>query len=101
MGRILAVDDELDMLALLKMIIEGYSDHQVTATNNPLEAAEFLEKEIAAHAGGGCPRPARGGRLARGRARGGEGHRSSAIADPRQAPPQDQRISRKFRKVIE
>jgi DNA-binding NtrC family response regulator len=29
MGRILAVDDELDMLALLKMIVEGYSDHQV------------------------------------------------------------------------
>ncbi|MBI4644391.1 MAG: response regulator [Deltaproteobacteria bacterium] len=45
MGRILAVDDELDMLALLKMIIEGYSEHQVTATNNPLEAAEFLDKE--------------------------------------------------------
>jgi DNA-binding NtrC family response regulator len=45
MGRILAVDDELDMLALLKMIIEGYSDHQVTVTNNPLEAAELLEKE--------------------------------------------------------
>ena len=45
MGRILAVDDELDMLALLKMIIEGYSDHRVTVTNNPLEAAELLEKE--------------------------------------------------------
>lgn len=45
MGRILAVDDELDMLALLKMIIEGYSDHQVTVTNNPLEATELLEKE--------------------------------------------------------
>ena len=45
MGRILAVDDELDMLALLKMIIEGYSDHQVTVTNNPLEACELLEKE--------------------------------------------------------
>jgi DNA-binding NtrC family response regulator len=45
MGRILAVDDELDMLALLKMIIEGYSDHQVTVTNNPLEAAELVEKE--------------------------------------------------------
>ncbi len=45
MGRILAVDDELDMLALLKMIIEGYSDHQVTVTNNPLEAAEVLGKE--------------------------------------------------------
>ena len=45
MGRILAVDDELDMLALLKMIIEGYSEHQVTATNNPLEAAELLDQE--------------------------------------------------------
>ncbi len=45
MGRILAVDDEMDMLALLKMIIEGYSDHQVTVTNNPLEAAEVLGKE--------------------------------------------------------
>jgi DNA-binding NtrC family response regulator len=45
MGRILAVDDELDMLALLKMIVEGYSEHQVTTTNNPLEAAELLEKD--------------------------------------------------------
>ncbi|HZE22155.1 MAG TPA: response regulator [Desulfobaccales bacterium] len=45
MGRILAVDDELDMLALLKMIIEGYSDHEVMVTNNPLEASEILEKE--------------------------------------------------------
>jgi DNA-binding NtrC family response regulator len=44
-GRILAVDDELDMLALLKMIIEGYSEQQVTATNNPVEAAELLDKE--------------------------------------------------------
>jgi DNA-binding NtrC family response regulator len=45
MGRILAVDDELDMLALLKMIIEGYSDHQVVATNNPIEAAELVAKD--------------------------------------------------------
>ncbi len=45
MGRILAIDDELDMLSLLKMIIEGYSDHQVITTNNPMEAAERLEKE--------------------------------------------------------
>jgi DNA-binding NtrC family response regulator len=45
MGRILAVDDEPDMLALLKMIIEGYSDHQVTATNNPVEASELIGKE--------------------------------------------------------
>jgi len=44
MGRILAVDDELDMLALLQMIIEGYSNHQVTTTNNPMEAAELLSE---------------------------------------------------------
>jgi len=45
MGRILAVDDELDMLTLIKMIIEGYSNHQVTTTNNPLEVTELLSKE--------------------------------------------------------
>jgi DNA-binding NtrC family response regulator len=45
MGRILAVDDELDMLTLLKMMVEGYTDHQVAVTNNPMEAAELLDKE--------------------------------------------------------
>ncbi len=45
MGRILAVDDEPDMLALLKMIVAGYTSHQVVATDNPLEAAGLLEKE--------------------------------------------------------
>ena len=45
MGRILAVDDEPDMLTLIKMIVEGYSDHQVTTTNNPMEVAELLSKE--------------------------------------------------------
>jgi len=45
MGRILAVDDELDMLFLIKMIIEGYSNHQVTTTNTPIEVAELLSKE--------------------------------------------------------
>lgn len=44
MGRILAVDDEPDMLTLIKMIVEGYSDHQVTTTNNPMEVAELLTK---------------------------------------------------------
>ncbi len=44
MGRILAVDDELDMLTLIKMIIEGYSKHQVTTTNTPMEVAELLSK---------------------------------------------------------
>ncbi len=45
MGLILAVDDEPDMLTLIKMIIEGYSDHQVMATNNPLEVAELLTNQ--------------------------------------------------------
>jgi len=45
MGRILAVDDEMDMLTLLKMMVEGYTDHQVTVTNNPLEAKEILGRE--------------------------------------------------------
>ena len=45
MGRILAVDDELDMLTLIKMIIEGYSNHRVTTTNNPMEVSELLSKE--------------------------------------------------------
>ncbi|MDI6853992.1 MAG: response regulator [Deltaproteobacteria bacterium] len=45
MGRILAVDDELDMLTLLKMMVEGYTDHQVSITNNPMEASELLDKE--------------------------------------------------------
>ena len=44
MRRILAVDDEPDMLTLIKMIIEGYSDYQVTTTNNPMEVAELLTK---------------------------------------------------------
>jgi len=42
MGYILAVDDEPDMLSLLKMIIESYSNHNVTVTNNPLEAVTML-----------------------------------------------------------
>jgi DNA-binding NtrC family response regulator len=45
MGLIRSVDDEPDMLSLVKMIIEGYSDHQVTTTNNPMEVAELLTKE--------------------------------------------------------
>jgi DNA-binding NtrC family response regulator len=44
MGLILAVDDEPDMLSLIKMIIEGYSDHHVTTTNNPMEVLELLTK---------------------------------------------------------
>jgi DNA-binding NtrC family response regulator len=45
MGRILAIDDELDMLTLLKMMIESYTEHRVEVTNNPLEAVELLDKQ--------------------------------------------------------
>jgi len=44
--RILVVDDELDMLMLLRMIIEDNTDYEVETTNNPSEALKmFSEKE--------------------------------------------------------
>jgi DNA-binding NtrC family response regulator len=42
--RILILDDELDMLALLQTIIGTRTEHEVTASNNPLELEELLEK---------------------------------------------------------
>ena len=45
MARILLVDDEPDMLALLRTLIRGRTDHQVLATNNPLEVTEILGRE--------------------------------------------------------
>lgn len=43
--KILVVDDELDMLLLLKMIIEEKTPFQVITTNNPYEALEIFKKE--------------------------------------------------------
>jgi len=43
-ARILVVDDEPDMLALMRMIIEEKSDHEVLVTNNPLEVGEILAR---------------------------------------------------------
>jgi len=44
--RILVVDDELDMLMLLRMIIEDNTDYEVETTNNPSEALKlFSEKD--------------------------------------------------------
>ena len=43
-ARILVVDDELDMLALLAMIISEKTDHKVTTTNNPLEVVQFVKE---------------------------------------------------------
>ncbi|MFH1672593.1 MAG: response regulator [Pseudomonadota bacterium] len=42
-AQILIVDDELDMLALLAMIIREKTDHEVTTTNNPLEVPELVK----------------------------------------------------------
>ena len=43
-ARILVVDDELDMLALLAMIISEKTDHKVTTTNNPLEVVQCVKE---------------------------------------------------------
>lgn len=42
-AQILIVDDELDMLALLAMIIREKTEHEVTTTNNPLEVPELIK----------------------------------------------------------
>ncbi len=44
-AKILVVDDELDMLALLAMIISEKTEHKVTTTNNPLEAVQFVKEK--------------------------------------------------------
>jgi DNA-binding NtrC family response regulator len=44
-AKILVVDDELDMLALLAMIISEKTDHNVTTTNNPLEVVQFVKEK--------------------------------------------------------
>ena len=46
MAQILIVDDELNILALLTMIIsEEKTNHQVTTTSNPLEVLELVKTE--------------------------------------------------------
>jgi len=45
--RILVVDDELDMLMLLRMMIEDSTDYEVETTNNASEALKILtEKDV-------------------------------------------------------
>lgn len=46
--RILIIDDEVDMLMLLRMIIEDSTDYEVETTNNPSEALKTISgKEFA------------------------------------------------------
>lgn len=42
-GKILIVDDELDMLALLKMIIAEKTGYEVVTTNNPFEVIDLVK----------------------------------------------------------
>ena len=44
-GRILIIDDEKDMLTLLKRIISEETDHQVSAESDPLNALKLYKKE--------------------------------------------------------
>ena len=43
--KILAVDDEPNMLRLLKTILTSKTNYEVMTTNNPLEAAKLLQEE--------------------------------------------------------
>lgn len=43
--RILAVDDEPDMLILLERIIQGKTDYEIISTNNSLEVPDLLENQ--------------------------------------------------------
>ncbi len=42
--KILAVDDEPDMLKLLSMIIKEKTPYEIVTTNNPLEALEIAKQ---------------------------------------------------------
>src|SRR4030043_337273 len=44
MAQILIVDDEVDMLALLAMIITKKTSHKATTTNNPLEVPKLIKE---------------------------------------------------------
>jgi len=43
-GKILVIDDEKDMLVLLKRILSGKTPHLVEVTDDPLQVDELLEK---------------------------------------------------------
>ena len=43
--KILVIDDEMDMLMMLRMLIEENTEHRVETTNNPSEALQRLNSE--------------------------------------------------------
>lgn len=43
--RVLVIDDEVDMLMLLRMIIEDNTDYEVETTNSPSESIKLLKEK--------------------------------------------------------
>jgi len=43
--KILVIDDELDMLTLLRMIIEDNTDYEVETTNSPTEGIKLIKEK--------------------------------------------------------
>jgi DNA-binding NtrC family response regulator len=43
--KILVIDDEVDMLMLLRMIIEDHTDYAVDTTNSPSEAIKLIKEK--------------------------------------------------------
>ncbi len=44
-AKILVIDDEVDMLMLLRMIIEDNTNYEVETTNSPTEGIKLLKEE--------------------------------------------------------
>jgi DNA-binding NtrC family response regulator len=44
-GKILIVDDEIDLLELLEMILAERTPYQIVTTNNPLEVSSLLKEQ--------------------------------------------------------
>lgn len=43
--RILVIDDEVDMLSLIRLILTEKTDYEVVTTNNPLEVSNLLNEK--------------------------------------------------------
>ena len=44
-ARILVIDDEVDMLSLIRLILREKTDYEIITTNNPLEVSNLLNEK--------------------------------------------------------
>lgn len=44
-ARILVIDDEVDMLSLIRLILTEKTDYEIMTTNNPLEVSNLLNEK--------------------------------------------------------